>query len=46
MVMRLREEKEQELHQLSSEWKEKMEAREQEVGLEVLVNLAYMSSGS
>lgn len=41
MVMRLREEKEQELKQLSHEWREKMEAREQEVGLEeVLMNIA------
>lgn len=40
MVMRLREEKEQELQQLNREWREKMEAREQEVSLEVPVGLA------
>lgn len=47
MVMRLREEKEQELQQLNREWREKMEAREHEVGLgEEHMNLACVSFAS
>ena len=39
MVMRLREEKEQELQQLNRDWREKMDAREQEVGLDWFICL-------
>ena len=41
MVMRLREEKEQELQQLNQDWRGKMDAREEEVSLTHLMLELY-----